>query len=727
MPVAVPAIVATAQVFATGTTLFGLSVAGTALLAGVSSFAISALTGALAPKPKAPNLGTFSASAGNRTMQVRQAITARRVLYGEARVSGAVVYAASTSNNTYLHLIIVLAAHEIEAIDEVWVGENIVPSDWLDASGNVTTGRFAGKLRIKKYLGGDGQTADPDLVAEVSEWTSAHRGRGHAYLYLRLKKDRNTWPTGAPNFSAVVRGKKIFDSRIGQSRWTPNGALLAFDWLTDTPYGVGAAAADVDTDTVEVAANACDEIVTVADADTVVTEVAASTDMLTLGGDRLMVQRGDWVRLTTTGSAPGGLAVDTDYYVIPYQFGGTPRIKLAATLDDAITGTAIDITSAGSGTHTIRKTGEPRYYGGGMIETDKPLGENMYDILTAMGGTLVNIGGMWSLFAAVWRAPALTLNEDHVRAPLKINTSVSRKDRYNTVKGVYSGPLNDWQPADYPVVTSSTYVDADNGERLSRDYDLPFTQRPHTAQRLAKIRLERDRREISLEYPAKFRGIQFIPCDTVSLDNDRAGWSAKSFEVHACQIVRDGLALGVDLSLRETDSAIYNWSSSEEGGITPAARTNSPNPFDISAPVGLSIDSIKIDTAASDKIYRVVLGWQPYADGYVTEGGSFQIQYKKSDSAVWIPTGINPDGDDTSADVFSGELGTDYDIRIRAVNSLRVASEWSTFSGFVVGTAGGVTSTEDYGNWTESLGSTLDYGNWTESLGSTLDYGGFST
>jgi hypothetical protein len=78
---------------------------------------------------------------------------------------------------------------------------------------------------------------------------------------------------------------------------------------------------------------------------------SAGTDILTVAR---AYYTGDLVRLTSTGSLPsatgGGLAEDTDYYVI---YVSSTKICLARTLALALAGTAIDITGAGSGTHTI--------------------------------------------------------------------------------------------------------------------------------------------------------------------------------------------------------------------------------------------------------------------------------------------------------------------------------------------------------------------------------------
>ena len=56
------------------------------------------------------------------------------------------------------------------------------------------------------------------------------------------------------------------------------------------------------------------------------------------------------VQLFTTGTLPAGLTTSTNFYIIKVT---ATTIKLATTLANAIAGTPIDITSAGTGTHTI--------------------------------------------------------------------------------------------------------------------------------------------------------------------------------------------------------------------------------------------------------------------------------------------------------------------------------------------------------------------------------------
>jgi len=72
------------------------------------------------------------------------------------------------------------------------------------------------------------------------------------------------------------------------------------------------------------------------------------------------VLTGTRVRLTTTTTLPGGLATATDYYVIKVS---DTTFKLATTYANAVAGTQINITDAGTGTHTVTWL-LPRYTNG---------------------------------------------------------------------------------------------------------------------------------------------------------------------------------------------------------------------------------------------------------------------------------------------------------------------------------------------------------------------------
>jgi hypothetical protein len=56
------------------------------------------------------------------------------------------------------------------------------------------------------------------------------------------------------------------------------------------------------------------------------------------------------IQFTTTGTLPTGMALETDYYVINI---GAGTIQIAASLEDAIEGTAVSFSDVGSGTHSL--------------------------------------------------------------------------------------------------------------------------------------------------------------------------------------------------------------------------------------------------------------------------------------------------------------------------------------------------------------------------------------
>jgi hypothetical protein len=73
---------------------------------------------------------------------------------------------------------------------------------------------------------------------------------------------------------------------------------------------------------------------------------------------------GTRVRLTTTTTLPAGLSLATDYYVIKVT---DSTFKLATSYANSVAGTAINITDAGTGTHTISWL-LPRYTNGAGVQ-----------------------------------------------------------------------------------------------------------------------------------------------------------------------------------------------------------------------------------------------------------------------------------------------------------------------------------------------------------------------
>lgn len=691
-------VVGAAASAALGAAAGGLSVAASVLLNFTGSLVLGALSSALSPKPKKPSISNIKNQIGSSTVAIRQSDLSRQHVYGHTRVTRGFAHMWSSDSNGNLHVILILCEGPLRAINEVWVNDYAIPNDWIDSNGAVTQGRYSGYLTIRKHLGEEDQAADSLAVSNLSEWTSDHKLSGTAYLYLILKKSDTVYPTGFPNFSAIVEGPELFDPRIEDSYgigWSTNIALYARDYMTNETYGFGASEEDFDDDNISAQANICDEIVDTTEKTFIVSSINATTDIITLSGTILELCFGDRVRIQSTGSYPGNLSSGDEYYIIPYQVKDTPRIKLAASLDDSMAKTAIDISSVGSGTITIIKTGEPRYHGSGVIDTEKTLSDNLNDIVASMAGRAVNIGGYWTLLAGAWRTPQETFTVGDMKSAIGIKRSLPMSDSYNVVKGLFIGPASFYQQTDYPSARYDTFINEDLIES-TKELNLAFVDRATTAQRIAKIELFKARQDIVFTNDFSMRAYRLQPGSNTGITIERFGWSDKKFEVTelAFDIVNN--ALVSRLTLRETAQEIFDWSAGEAINFDPAPNTLLPDPFDVSVVLGFSVDSVPIYTQSGDRVFNVVASWDIHENQYVVNGGKYEIRFKETTEDQYKSAGF-VDGNVTSMRIPALQIDVLYDIEIIAYNKLGRPSASTIINNFQVGTTV-ITTTEDWEN-----------------------------
>ena len=347
MPVAIPMIIgAAASSAALGAVVGGITIGtfGAALIGGVASMAASAL---LMPKAQMPDISSgagLSQGGGARTQQFRQPTPAHEIVVGRIKKSGPLMFVYSAPDDTgradgYFYVVHALAAHHCRAIGDIYLSADLS-----------TDSKFTGLVRQSAYLGSTTQIADPDFVAETAgQWTADHRLRGRTVLYSRLKGNATAFPSGVPNISAIVWGvDEIPDPRNGSIGWTNNAILIIYWWMT---WGEGYDPADFDVDTLVAAANICDERIQVATATTIFrVDYVADAHALTLPDGARSLDVGDGVRVSSSGTLPGGLAADTTYYAIPSNKG---TVKLATSVANAFAGTAVTLTSDG----TVASTG----------------------------------------------------------------------------------------------------------------------------------------------------------------------------------------------------------------------------------------------------------------------------------------------------------------------------------------------------------------------------------
>jgi hypothetical protein len=263
MPALIPivAALAVAASFQAGVAIaaaFGLSAfAGTALgvvLAGGAAFVWSGIARAFAPKQ------AVRSSAQDRKQTIRSSVAPRQVVYGTARVSGPIVYASSSGDaKQFLHLVIPLAGHRVDAPLALWINDERIP--WVN--GMHTTGRYANRLQTF-FASGEQTVANADLVAGTGgEWTNDHILRETAYMYVRLEYDRDVFANGPGALSVEMQGhSQILDPRTHVTGYSNNPALCILHYLTSAD-GLACSADEIDMASFTAAANVCDELVTI--------------------------------------------------------------------------------------------------------------------------------------------------------------------------------------------------------------------------------------------------------------------------------------------------------------------------------------------------------------------------------------------------------------------------------------------------------------------------------
>ena len=643
----------------------------TFLISTAVSFVLTVISRALAPDPKedANNRGGWR----NRIFQSKNPLAPRDIVYGEIRKSGIVVYEEVTDDGKFLHTVIVLGTGEVEDIPIVFLDDTPIYDVDIDSDNQVSQGKFNGHVKIYKLLGTNTQVAASSLVSDSDgHWTSSHRLQGICYIYIRLQFNRDIF-SAQPAISAYIKGKKVNDIRNSLSAsYSINPALAFRDYVTTEikDMGVGFEGGDIDDVLLAATANDCDELVSVNSMSYTVSSTSGNEVFLESNVKAFALQTGD--RVTYAGA--------TRYVVFFRPFLSDIHekhgIKLATSYENAVAGISSALPGVGA---AVVKTAEPRYTCSGIIDSSRTPRDNMADMLSAMGGKAVYTQGKWRVRAAVYTSPLLEYNESDIISKVNLQTKHSLRERFNAVKGQYFSPINLGVPAEYPQIKNSFYQTEDGGERVFGNLDLPFTSRPHTAQRLAKIKLEEHRQSIVFKGGFNLTALAVQPTDTIFLSIPRMGWDKKPFEIVEWEFVGKNddkrvPIFTVDMTLKETASGIYDWNMGEETTIDLAPNTNLANP--LSAVTGITIEFEVIIGEDGTAYTRMKICWDPHPSPAVA---SYSVEYRKTGDLTWTPGG-SVNTPNTCIIVEPVEPGAAYEVRVRARNFTGLDSPYGYFT-----------------------------------------------
>jgi len=322
-----------------------------------------------------------------------------------------------------------------------------------------------------------------------------------------------------------------------------------------------------------------------------------------------------------------------------------------------------------------------------LQQSPKTIIENM---LSTMAGHLIYSNGQFKLRPAIYSTPTVTLSEEHFLSGITLNTRISKKELFNAVKGLYAEPANNYQPQDYPILTSSTFETEDNSERTFGEFNFPFTTSSTTVQRLAKIQLQKARQQISFTSTFNLNAFQLDIGDTVQITNSRLGFSGKTFELTGWQFsmnAGDEAPIPViDAEFRETASAVYDFSTSDYSSISSGKTTNLPTASTVSAPSGLTLTDELVQYNDGTVIVKLVINFTAPTDNF---SEIFEVEVKQLTDADG--TSVTDDfkligrGARTKFEFLNVIDKAQYQVRVRSVNIFGVKSSTITANRTIIG------------------------------------------
>lgn len=196
-----------------------------------------------------------------------QPISYATTVYGQMRVGGPLGFTGYKSGadvamgrgGAKRHYVPVLGMHDSAEIVEHYLADKLVE---LDGNGVVTTEpEYATYYRIRPFVGA--AVADPELMARFPEITSAHNFKGLTGAYIWCARpSEDDLSTALENgrqatYTAVIKGRKVYDPRTETTIWSRNAALVIADVIVNI-WGQS-----VDWDEVADEADVCDQDITI--------------------------------------------------------------------------------------------------------------------------------------------------------------------------------------------------------------------------------------------------------------------------------------------------------------------------------------------------------------------------------------------------------------------------------------------------------------------------------
>ena len=486
-----------------------------------------------------------AAAAAPRDVMVRSAIEPSKIVYGRARVSGPVVYTNTkptpgTNDNNTLWTVVSLASHECDDIEAIYLDGDRIPSSIIDwaGTGGVTSGTYG-----------------PISGNEVTNFYRRLGSDTQSYV-SQLASAFSDWTT-----SHVGKGTCYVVSAFELGTRTGEGV-----WSNGAPQSIRAV----------------------------------------VKGKKVYDPRQD---STNGGSGTHRLADPTTWewsdnpalcladYLFDADLGMGAEGVAYADIDWAMVATAADQCDA---TVTVPSGGSTKRFScNGVLDTGTAYADNIRALLSSMAGTLTWSGGKYRIRAAAYEAPTYTFTENDIVGDVQVQPERPRAQRFNTVRGTFVDPSEDYAATQFLRVQDSDYLSTrDDGQELTTSIALPMTNDQYMAQRLAWRSLRLNNQQTTAVVPLNWKALKVGVGDRINLTVSELSWSSKVFVVDAWSFDPEK---GFMLTVREDSASAYTDPALGDYSTRTAAGTIVFNDPAVPSPSGL--------TATSEE-EGILLEWQ---------------------------------------------------------------------------------------------------------------------
>lgn len=380
---------------------------------------------------------------------------------------------------------------------------------------------------------------------------------------------------------------------------------------------------------------------------------------------------------------------------------------------------ACDLQVYNAGTANADKPsygGTMMYACDGMFRSDSDRESTRQQIEDSMAGFSLESGGVWRILAGSWTTPVMELGDADMLAPsVVVQTCNTGTQRFNSARGTYVNAAKLGVTEDFKPYANPTFLAADEKEKLL-DLTLAFTGHHVRTHQLARTKVEQSRGGFVLQISPKMSAWWLRPGDRILFSSALFGFANKPFRVQDWTYSRTS---PLSLQITEDEEAFYDLADETRADASP--NTNLQNPFEKPAPpVGLTVESgpDHMLQQGATLVARTLVSWVQCTDSRVLRSGAVRVQWVSDgdDAGEWKNSELL--GDAVSLYLTDLDLDKGVKVRVRFETPYAVSS-WTYSSHMVdgVGTPGAVMGLEVnvdeagvQARWSEPTG--LDVFNW---------------